>query len=211
MLFPVPPRAYLLIRHGETEWSATGRHTGRTDLPLTDDGRTEARSLSTLLLQLLRLDEPAAVFSSPRQRARDTATLSLGSFETPVVVTDLLAEYDYGDYEGLTNTEIQALQPRWELFDDGCPGGESVAEIGARADRFIELAESATPRGGTTLVFTHGHLSRVLAARLLGLPPKAGKLLLNDTASVGEIHDRRGTMVLHRWNLRPPGATMRPD
>jgi probable phosphoglycerate mutase len=207
----VPARAYLLIRHGETEWSSTGRHTGRTDLPLTDDGRTEARSLSTLLLQLLRLDEPAAVFSSPRLRALDTAKLSLGAFDTPVVVSDLLAEYDYGDYEGLTNDQIQALQPGWELFDDGCPGGESVAEVGGRADRFIELAGSATPDGGTVIVYTHGHLGRVLAARLLGLPPEGGKLLLNDTASVGEIRERRDIMVLHRWNLRPPGATMRPD
>jgi probable phosphoglycerate mutase len=205
------PRTYLVIRHGETEWSSTGRHTGRTDLPLTDDGRTEARSLSTLLLQHLRLDEPAAVFSSPSQRALDTARLSLGAFRTPVTVTYLLSEFDYGDYEGLTNAEIQAKHPRWELFDDGCPGGESVADAGARADQFIELAEASTPNGGSLLVYTHGHLGRILAARLLGLPPEGGKLLLNDTASIGEIRDRRGTMVLHSWNLRPPGATMRPD
>ncbi len=102
------------------------------------------------------------------------------------------------------------MHPGWELFDDGCPGGESVAQVGARADRFIDQADAATPDGGTVLVYTHGHLSRILAARLLGFPPEGGKRLLNDTASIGEIRDRRGVMVLHAWNMRPPGATMRP-
>jgi broad specificity phosphatase PhoE len=196
---------YLIVRHGQTEWSATGRHTGRTDLELTTEGRVEAAGLSAMTLDLVGLSLDLTVYVSPRARARTTAELTLGrQAAANAVVTDLLAEYDYGDYEGLTTEQIQEREPGWDIFRDGCAGGESVSDVAKRCDEFIAMSESAS---GTVLAFTHGHLSRILTARLLGQPGEEGAVLLNDTASIGVVRDRRGTYVLQGWNLRPLGAT----
>jgi probable phosphoglycerate mutase len=195
----IRPQWFVIVRHGETEWSATGRHTGRTDIDLTEHGRARAALLPEFLRQWVDPAE-AIAFSSPRRRALATAALAMPQVEP--MVTDLLAEVDYGDYEGLTTVEINALHPGWELFQDGCPGGETIKEAGARADQFIDLATehgSARP----VVVFSHGHFSRVLTARLLGLDAANGIMLYNDTASVGVVMLRRGRYVLDGWNMRP--------
>lgn len=195
----IRPPWFVVVRHGETEWSATGRHTGRTDIELTEHGRARAALLPEFLCQWVDPSE-AVAFSSPRRRALATAELAMP--EVDPAVTDLLAEVDYGDYEGLTTAEINELQPGWDLFRDGCPGGESIKDAGARADRFIELATlhgSARP----VVAFSHGHFSRILTARLLGLEAVAGGLFYNDTASVGVVMLRRGDYVLDGWNMRP--------
>lgn len=195
----IRPQWFVIVRHGETEWSATGRHTGRTDIELTEHGRARAALLPAFLHQWVDPAESIA-FSSPRRRALATAALAIPQVEPKI--TDLVAEVDYGDYEGLTTVEINEIRPGWELFRDGCPGGESIADAGARADQFIELATmhgSARP----VVVFTHGHFSRVLTARLLGLDASNGIMLYNDTASVGVVMLRRGIYVLDGWNMRP--------
>jgi len=196
---------FLIIRHGQTEWSANGRHTGSTDIELTREGRIEAGSLSSLLLDLMGSPMETTIYVSPRARARKTAEMALGrEIAATAIVTDLLAEYDYGDYEGLTTEQIQETVPDWDIFRDGCPHGESVSDVARRCDEFIAMSES---QNGTALVFTHGHLSRILTARMLGQLGEEGSVLLNDTASIGVVRDRRGTYVLQGWNLRPLGAT----
>ncbi len=197
---PVRPPWFVIVRHGETEWSATGKHTGSTDIDLTEHGRTRAAGLPAFLRQWVDPAESVA-FTSPRRRAIATAGIAMPEAEP--TVTDLLAELDYGDYEGLTTAEIIDRRPGWELFADGTPGGESIADAGVRADQFIELAIaqcSARP----VVAFTHGHFSRILTARLLGLGAASGALLYNDTASVGVVMLRRGVYVLDGWNMRPP-------
>lgn len=187
-----------LVRHGETEWSATGRHTGRTDIALTAAGEAAARRLQARL-QGLRV---AAVWSSPSQRARQTCALA--GFGAGSVVDPDLAEWDYGAYEGLTTEQILARRPGWRLFRDGCPDGESVAEIGLRADRVVARLRQF---GRNALLFSSSHFLRVLAARWLGLPPQAGALLALDTASqsiLGYEHDL-DEPIIRRWNLVQPG------
>jgi len=161
------------MRHGETAWSLTGQHTGRTDLPLTAHGEAEAQTLRALL-QGVSFDH---VFTSPRQRARRTAALA--GLDHVIVEPDL-AEWDYGDYEGQRSTEIRAQRPTWDIYLDGCPGGESPAQIVARADRLI-ASWRALP--GRVAVFSHGHFGRVLTVRWIGLPLTAGKHFSLDTAS----------------------------
>ncbi len=192
------PSLILLVRHGATEWSENGRHTGRTDLPLLEKGRHQADRLPPLLATLSEGALPV-VFTSPLERAMETARRAVPGVEATVVAA--LAEYDYGDYEGLTSEEIDAQQPGWNLFLDGCPGGESLHQIVARCDGFIAKLER-TARGGAAIVFTHGHLSRILTTRLVGLEPQAGAVLQNDAASVGIISDKRGHYVITGWNIR---------
>jgi len=192
------PPLILLVRHGATEWSENGRHTGRTDLALLEKGKRQADRLPPLLATLSQGTQPL-VFTSPLQRARETARRAVPGVEATVV--DALAEVDYGEYEGLTSAEIEQVHPGWELFEDGCPGGEGLHQVVARCDSFIAKLER-TAVGRTVVAFTHGHLSRVLTARLVGLQPEAGAVLQNDAASVGVIADKRGWYVITGWNIR---------
>jgi len=183
-----------LVRHGQTEWSAAGRHTGRTDLPLDDTGRRQASGLAAALSGL----SVTLVLTSPLERARETCELA--GYGDRVDVDEDLQEWDYGDYDGLTTDEIRAARPGWSLWHDGCPGGESAAQVGARADRVIARVRDAA---GDSLAFAHGHLLRVLAARWLGLAPEAGALLALTTATVSLLGWEREQPVVRRWNLEP--------
>lgn len=181
-----------LARHGETAWSLAHRHTGLSDVPLTARGEANARSLSQRLKDLAF----AHVFTSPLQRARDTGRLA--GFASAVVDRELV-EWNYGDYEGITTEEIRRQRPNWQLFRDGCPGGESVAEIGARADcvvaRLRDLSEN-------TLLFSHGHFLRVLTARWLGLEVAAGRFFMLDAAALSALgyEHERSDAVVRLWN-----------
>ncbi len=186
------PGEVLLVRHAETEWSLGGRHTGRTDVPLTGHGRESAGALRARLGDM-SFD---LVLVSLSARARETCVLS-GCSESAQERADLL-EWDYGDYEGLTSDEIQAIRPGWRLWRDGCPGGESAGDVGERADRVIaELRE----RGGTAAVFSHGHMLRVLGARWVGLEPERGGSLGLSTAALCTLSSEHGAPIIARWNL----------
>ncbi|MEQ1872418.1 MAG: histidine phosphatase family protein [Ilumatobacteraceae bacterium] len=192
------PALILLVRHGATEWSVAGRHTGRTDLPLTDAGEQQAIALTPLLTRMLAGFEPM-VFTSPLERAARTAELALPGYEAERVPA--IQEYDYGDYEGLTSTEILTRDPSWNLFEGGCPGGESGPQVATRCDEFRDEILRVAP-GRAVVAFTHGHLSRILTARLLHLPANTAGSLWNDTATVGVIDEHRGRLVMVGWNLR---------
>ncbi|MGX7873922.1 histidine phosphatase family protein [Mesorhizobium sp. ORM6] len=184
-----------LVRHGETAWSLSGRHTGRTDMPLTPAGEAAARGLAERLKGL----SFSAVWSSPSQRAYNTSLLA--GFGDRSVKMDDLQEWDYGAYEGRTTKEILAERPGWTVFRDGCPQGETAADVGVRADRIVDRLRQAN---ADILVFSSAHFLRVLAARWLGLPPEGGALLVLDTASVsvlGYEHDL-GEPVVRKWNLK---------
>jgi len=181
------PARIALIRHGQTTWSASGQHTSVTDLDLTAEGERQSRTVTRLLagLQLA----PVTVFSSPRLRALRTAQLA-GLTVTDVV--DDLAEWNYGEYEGITSKQIHVDRPGWSVFLDGAPGGESPEQVAARADRVLGRARAALEHGDVALV-CHGHMSRVLAARWVDLPISAGGLLLMDPAAItvlGTYHDK---------------------
>ncbi|WP_245993790.1 histidine phosphatase family protein [Nocardioides immobilis] len=179
-----------VVRHGATEWSTAGRHTSITDLPLLPDGEETAVALGARLAEVdFRL-----VLTSPRRRARHTAELA--GFPD-AEVTDDLAEWAYGDYEGLTTAQIREAVPGWTIWTGVSPGGETGAEVAARLDRVVARAREA---GGRTLVFAHGHSLRVLAARWLGLPPEGGRLLRLDTATLSVLGFERETAVVLRWN-----------
>ncbi|ASW55073.1 histidine phosphatase family protein [Plantactinospora sp. KBS50] len=187
----------LLVRHGQTEWSAGGRHTSYTDVPLTPDGERQARDLRPALAGR----EFAAVFASPRRRARQTAELA------GLVVTDLdedLVEWDYGDYEGRTSAQIRTEAPDWNLWTDGCPGGESPGQVGARLDRVLGRAARALDDGDVVLV-AHGHSLRVAAARWIGLGPGDGSRLRLDTGSRSALGYEHARPVILRWNT-PTGG-----
>ncbi len=186
-----------LARHGETEWSRDGRHTGLTDIPLTEAGRDEA----TRLREALGEWTFARVLSSPLARALETCRLAgLGdSAET----TDDLLEWDYGEYEGITTAEIRAERPHWKLWRDGCPGGEDAAAVGRRVDRVIAAVEGTD---GDVALFAHGHVLRVLAARWLGLGPEQGALLALGTGTLSVVGYERETQVVRRWNAPVRGA-----
>ena len=170
-----PLRVYF-IRHGETAWSLTGQHTGRTDLPLTPRGEEMARGLATTLR-----DIPfSLVLTSPRLRARSTCTLAAPGAATQVEPN--LVEWDYGDYEGLSTPQIREQHPGWNLWDDGCPNGEMPADVGARADQLITRLNTLT---GDVALVSHGHFGRALAARWIGLPVAQGVHFAIDPASVG--------------------------
>jgi broad specificity phosphatase PhoE len=185
--------AVYLARHGETAWSLSGQHTGLTDLPLTERGEQNARRLG----QRLQGTNFTHVRTSPLQRA--TRTCQLAGFGGVAVVDPDLVEWNYGEYEGLRSAEIRNKRPGWQLFRDGCPGGESVEDVGARADRVVFRMRT---NNENVLLFSSGHFLRVLAARWLGLPASDGRLLALDTAALsilGYEHDRTEP-VLRLWN-----------
>ncbi len=182
-----------LARHGETAWSLSGQHTGLTDLPLTERGERNALQLGNRVKGRAYLK----VFTSPLQRA--ARTCDLAGFGAIAEVDRDLVEWDYGQYEGIRTAEILAVRPDWQLFRDGCPGGESPSEIGARADRVVSRVRAVQ---GNVLLFSSGHFLRVLAARWLGVELTAGRLFLLGTASLGELgyeHDV-SEPVIRLWN-----------
>jgi probable phosphoglycerate mutase len=183
----------VLVRHGETEWSLDGRHTGRTDVPLLPAGVAQARALRPAMAARTF----AAVLTSPLVRARETAELAgLGS---RAVVDPDLAEWDYGAYEGLTTNQIREERPGWELFCDGVPDGESAGDVALRVDRVIARIR-ATP--GDVVCVAHSHVLRVLAARWIGLDPTVGRSLVLDPAAVSELGWDRERPVVVSWNRR---------
>ncbi len=186
------PTVYV-VRHGETAWSRTGQHTGLTDLPLTAAGEQAARALAPRLQSV----PFALVLTSPLQRA--ARTCDLAGFADAARLDPDLYEWDYGAYEGRRTDQIRAERPQWELFRDGCPGGESVLAVAARADRVIARVRAC---GGNALVFSSGHILRVLAARWLGQPPETGRLLQLGTASLSMLGYEHGPdePVVHLWN-----------
>jgi broad specificity phosphatase PhoE len=181
-----------LARHGETEWSRTGQHTGTTDLPLTENGRDEARRLG----ENLRGEAFDLVLTSPLVRARDTCRLA--GFGERAVVTPDLVEWNYGEYEGITTEAIRERVPDWTVFTHGCPGGEVAAQVGERVDRVIETVRGIG--GGRALAFAHGHLLRVLGARWVELAPEDGARLMLGTASISILGWDRETAAILRWN-----------
>jgi broad specificity phosphatase PhoE len=188
---PAEPAAQLwLVRHGETEWSASGRHTSRTDLDLTGGGVEAARSVAVKL----RGTSFRRVLASPLLRARRTAELA--GFGSPELVEDL-REWDYGDDEGRTTAQIRERRPGWTVWRDGPLDGETCADVGARADRVVELVRAVD---GPVLAFSHGHFSRVLGARLLGLEVTDGAHLALSTASVSVLGWERDTPAVLHWN-----------
>jgi probable phosphoglycerate mutase len=182
-----------LVRHGETEWARLGRHTGRTDVPLTDVGRDQARDLGRRLAGH-RFD---LVLTSPLSRTRDTAVLA--GFGAVVQPDPDLMEWDYGSLEGRETTDIRVDYPGWSIWRGPWPDGETIAQVAARADRIVARVRAG--RGdGDALVFGHGHLLRVLAARWLGLAPEAGGLFALDTATISVLGWEHGTPVVETWN-----------
>jgi len=195
-----PPLLLYLIRHGETAWSLSGQHTGRTDLPLTPQGAVMAGALATAFVGIAF----SQVLTSPRLRARTTCDLA-GLGAAARTEPDL-AEWDYGDYEGLRTPEIQLRQPNWDVWEDGCPGGEMPADVGARADRLIASLQGLT---GAVALFSHGQFGRALAARWIGLPLAQGKHFAIDPASICILgfetgHPQRQAILL--WNATASGA-----
>lgn len=182
-------RVYL-ARHGETEWSLSKQHTGLTDIPLTDNGRRQAAELAPLFA-----DRPVErVLTSPLNRARETAALAGFPHAEP---TDELLEFDYGDYEGRTTADIRGERPEWYLWRDGCPGGETPADVAERVGLLIDRIRS---EGVDTALFAHGHLLRALAARWLGLDPDAGGLFALDTGTLSTLGYEREVAVMWGWN-----------
>jgi broad specificity phosphatase PhoE len=180
-----------IVRHGETEWSRTGRHTGRTDVPLTAAGVEQAAALGARMG-----GRPfALVLSSPLRRAWDTCRIAgYGGVARPC---DDLLEWDYGAYEGRTTAEIQADVPGWSIWTGGVPGGEAIEEVAARARRVIDAALAAP---GDVALFSHGHLLRVLATCWLDLAPRQGRLFALSTASLGILGHESVVRVIHKWN-----------
>jgi broad specificity phosphatase PhoE len=181
----------VLARHGETEWSKSGKHTGRTDIPLTDEGRVQAELLGTSLAGI----QFECVYTSPLSRAFDTARLA--GLEGAAEVRDELLEWDYGEYEGRTTQEIRAERPGWLLWRDGCPGGETTAEVGARVDRLLSDLDKID---GAVALFAHGHVLRVLAARWLGLPPGGGQHFLLNTGTLSVLGYYHDIPAVRIWN-----------
>lgn len=183
--------AIVLVRHGETEWSATGKHTSRTDVPLTEPGRERARALAPLLVGWTF----AAVVCSPMSRARETC--SLAGLGEHAQLDPALSEWDYGEYEGLTTPEIREERPDWWLWRDGCPGGEQPSEIAARADRALARLRAVE---GDAIAFAHGHILRVLAARWMGMSASFGGRLALSAGTVSVLGFERETEVIQSWN-----------
>jgi len=179
-----------LVRHGATEWSLSGQHTSRTDIPLLPQGEEEAADLGGFFED----QEFALVLTSPRLRARRTAELA--GFPDAVVDEDL-REWDYGDYEGLTRAEILERDPDWTIWDGPTPDGETAADVATRLDRLISRVRAAD---GDVLAFSHGHISRALGGRWIGEAPSFGRSLILDTATVSVLGEDRGVWVIERWN-----------
>ncbi|MBA2326045.1 MAG: histidine phosphatase family protein [Actinobacteria bacterium] len=184
-----------LVRHGETEWSKTGRHTSRTDVPLTEPGERQAEALGGLLGG----QKFARVLSSPKRRALDTCRLA--GYGDSAEIADDLQEWDYGEYEAEKTVDIRRTRPDWSLWDDGAPGGETPAQVGERARRVLAEFERA---GGDVVVFSHGHFLRVLTATWLGLPPESGRRFGLSTATLGRLGHEREHHVVWLWN-QPAG------
>lgn len=184
----------VLVRHGQTEWSRSGRHTGRTDIDLTPSGEATATALAPVLASVLGGDVDL-VLTSPRLRARRTAALA-GFSEA--AVDDDLAEWDYGDYEGLTTPQIREHDPAWTIWTHAVPGGETAEQVGERLDRVVARVRATD---GVAVVFAHGHSLRVLAARWLGLAVADGRVFDLDTATYSVLGDDRGQPVVQRWNV----------
>jgi broad specificity phosphatase PhoE len=181
----------VLVRHGETEWSRAGKHTGRTDIPLTEEGRRQARAVGAVL----RDRRFALVLTSPLSRSVETCELA-GLGDQSVEDEDLM-EWDYGAYEGRTTTEIRAERADWSLWRDGVLEGETVEQVGERVDRVLLKVRGA---GGDVALFAHGHLLRALTARWLGLEPSAGRLFALDPATISVLGFERETSVIRLWN-----------
>jgi len=186
-----PEQKVYLLRHGETEWSLNGRHTGVTDIPLTENGRKLARQLQPILAR----EKFVMVLTSPLQRARETCELAgLGTLAS--VDRDLM-EWNYGEYEGLTTEQIRQTRPAWSVFRDGCPGGESPLQVSVRADRIISRARTVD---GNVALFSHGHILRVLAARWINLSASYGENFLLDTATLNVLGYYRESPAFKIWN-----------
>ena len=184
-----------LVRHGETEWSLDGRHTSWTDIPLTDHGRQRAVELK----EFLGGKKFAAVFVSPRQRARETCEIA--GYGDVAVVEDGLQEWNYGEAEGKTTPQLRAIHgPNWSVWTDPIIGGEAVEQVGDRADGVIAKSLAAAPEGGAVALFAHAHILRILAARWIGLPAVGGKLFALGTGSVSVLGHERETRVISKWN-----------
>jgi broad specificity phosphatase PhoE len=181
----------VLVRHGETAWTISGQHTSHTDVPLTEVGRRQAE---TLAARLQRRDF-AVVLTSPSQRAAETCRLA--GFDHVAEECEDVAEWDYGAYEGRTTADIRAEVPGWSLWRHGVPGGETVMQVAARADRILDRLRRTA---GDGLVFSHGHFLRVLAARWLGLGPNDGRLFALDPASISSLGWEREQPVVAHWN-----------
>jgi broad specificity phosphatase PhoE len=191
----------VLARHGETEWSRDRRHTGRTDIPLTENGRRQAGVLRGALAGR----DFVRVLSSPLSRALDTCReAGLGD---QAELTDDLYEWDYGEYEGITTAEIREGRPGWNLWRDGCPGGETAADVGRRVDRVLDSLDGLE---GDAAVFAHGHVLRVLTARWLGLGPENGALFKLDTGTLSVLGYERETRAITRWNAPVTGSAQPP-
>lgn len=191
-MMAAPLQQVYLIRHGETEWSLSGQHTGITDIPLTENGRNVAGRLAPVLAR----EAFARVLTSPLRRARETCELA-GLGERAETDPDLL-EWSYGDYEGLTPAQIHARTPGWLIFRDGCPGGENAEQVGARVDRLLAGVRAVD---GDAALFGHGHVFRVFAARWLGLPATAGCHFLLDPGTLSILSYYRGIPAVKRWNM----------
>lgn len=188
----------MLLRHGETDWSRLGRHTGVTDRPLTEEGARRAAALGPVLAGR----DFELVLSSPRQRAVRTAELA--GFGGRIETTEDLAEFDYGAYEGLTSVEIEDRRPGWDLWRDGVPPGdtpgETAAQVRARVDRVIARAQRVLDEGYDVLAVAHGHVLRALAAAWIGLPADGGSRFVLSTAGLAELGHEHGNRVVDRWN-----------
>jgi broad specificity phosphatase PhoE len=185
-----------LVRHGETAWTRTGQHTGRTDLPLLPEGEEQARRVG----EALRGIQFTAAFSSGLGRALRTAELAGLTGPTGPTVTPLLREFDYGEYEGITSAEIERRHPGWQIYVDGCPGGETPEQVYARARMFFRLVDGLQ---GAVVAFTHGHFGRALAVAWTDLGIRAAARLVADTASIGVLRDGDRGRVIQVWNWQP--------
>lgn len=179
-----------LLRHGETEWALSGQHTGRTDIPLTEKGREQAK----LLTEPLRKVQFSAVLTSPLSRAQETAKLA--GFDNATICDDL-AEFDYGAYEGLTTVEIRQQIPDWAIWTHPCPRGETMEQVAARTAKVIELAKQS---GGNVALVSHGHLLRILTTTWLQLPPSEGRHFMLDTSTISILGHERESPAIKMWN-----------
>ena len=191
----MPSQQVVLVRHGETEWSADGRHTGKSDIPLTKPGREQAKKLGSELGAW----SFALVLTSPLQRARDTCRLA--GYGKQAKIREDLAEWDYGRYDGLTSKQIWETNPGWSLWRDGGPGGERPDDVARRVDRVIAEVRAVD---GDVAVFAHGHVLRVLTARWLGQAPQAGRHYSLQTACLSVLGHEHQDAVIRRWNQPPP-------
>lgn len=188
---PTSQLTLYLFRHGQTEWSVSGQHTGRTNIPLTENGREEARSMHDAISKL----SFSAVLVSPLGRAQETAVLA--GLESQIVTCDELAEFNYGDYEGLTTKQIRETVPNWTVWSHPCPNGETLEQAASRCQKVIDTANGIK---GTVALFAHGHILRILTATWLMLPPSEGKHFILDTGTVSILSHERETPAVKMWN-----------